>query len=767
MTILLRSMRIIAGELPQNIAWRVLIVIAPGEKLGLAAELGYDIAKANKGELTIATIVPEGDAIAQSLGRTTLAEAEQLAANNHIIITSSLLIELNNRDGAADLRKLVRDLDVDLLLVRADSAQRYHLNKVTCTVGILRGQWDILDQTPTAHRIKSILVPTAGGPHTRRSLDFLLPLATHLNIDITAFYGASAYLGQKERIHGQEILNDMLSSVNANEHIITKVVSVPTAVDGIVSEAQRNYDLVVIGANNSSLDQILFGNIVGGVVRESKKPVVIMRHHQTAGSTISDRFNTAAKRILPRLDTQNRTDTYVRIRRNSRPDIDFFVLIGLAAAIAALGLILNSPAVVIGAMLVAPLMSPIVGVGMAITLGDSRFLRLAFSAVIRGVLLAIVVGAVMGLFLRGQPLTAEVLARTQPTVLDLAVALFSGMAGAYALCYSNAAGALPGVAIAAALVPPLTSVGIAFTGGHYPESLGALLLFGTNFTAISAAAAFVFLVLGFRPTPSDKEKQTVRVRSVRIAVILLIINAAILGAATIELSSERAEEQLIYDVVEQKLMEVSDAELVELQTPDWESGSSILKLEIIARSSRTIPYQEVVELQEQIGATLREEIELSQLALNLTVIRVTELDPEIAPTATETPPPTDTPTPGPTPTDTPTHTPTPTVTATPTEIPLTDTPLPTATTVPTDTPVPTETPTATPTIPTAVISAPYGLNMRGRPDANSTLIAFLPSNAIVILLPEQAQDEQGNIWQQIEYEGVSGWTLAEFLNTSP
>lgn len=764
-------MRIIAGELPKNIAWRVLIVIAPGEKLGLAAELGYDIAKANKGELIIATIVPEGDAIAQSLGRTTLAEAEQLAANNQIIITTSLLIELNDRDGATDLRKLVRDLDVDLLLVRADSARRYHLNKVTCTVGILRGQWGILDQTPTAHRIKSILVPTAGGPHTRKSFDFLLPLATHLDIDITAFYGAPAYLGQKERIHGQEILNNMLSSVEANEHIITKVVSVPTAVEGIVSEAQRDYDLVVIGANNSSLDQILFGNIVGGVVRESKKPVVIMRHHQTAGSTISDRFNMAAKRILPRLNTQNRTETYIRIRRNSRPDIDFFVLIGLSAAIAALGLILNSPAVVIGAMLVAPLMSPIVGVGMAITLGDSRFLRLAFSAVIRGVLLAIVVGAVMGLFLRGQPLTAEVLARTQPTVLDLAVALFSGMAGAYALCYSNAAGALPGVAIAAALVPPLTSVGIAFSGGHYPESMGALLLFGTNFTAISAAAAFVFLLLGFRPTPSDKEKQTVRVRSVRIAVILLIINAAILGTATIQLTSELAEEQLIYDVVEQKLLEVSDAELVELDTPDWESGSSVLKLEIIARSSRTIPYQEVVELQEQIGATLQEEIELSQLALNLTVIRVTELDPEIAPTATNTPTPTDTPTPGPTPTNTPTPTPTPTPTntptPTPTQVPLTDTPSPTTTIIPTDTQVPTATPTATPTIPTAVVTAPYGLNMRDRPDVNSTLLAFLPNNAVVILLPEQARDEQGNIWQQIEYEGVSGWTLAEFLNDSP
>ncbi|MEZ4645706.1 MAG: DUF389 domain-containing protein [Chloroflexota bacterium] len=251
------------------------------------------------------------------------------------------------------------------------------------------------------------------------------------------------------------------------------------------------------------------------------------------------------RNLLPRLDLRQRTDAYVRIRRGARPDTDFFVLIGLSAMIAALGLLVNSPAVVIGAMLVAPLMSPIVGAGMAVVLGDARFLRLSLGAVARGVVLAIMVGALAGLLRMGQPPTAEILARTQPTMLDLAIALFSGMAGAYALCHSDAAGALPGVAIATALVPPLATVGISLSTGHYASALGALLLFTTNFVAISSATALIFLLLGFRPPQLPKERRVVQARSARIAVLLLITVSLLLGVTTFQLAQTSAQQDRI------------------------------------------------------------------------------------------------------------------------------------------------------------------------------------------------------------------------------
>ena len=227
--------------------------------------------------------------------------------------------------------------------------------------------------------------------------------------------------------------------------------------------------------------------------------------------------------------------------------------------IAALGLIVDSPAVVIGAMLVAPLMSPIVGTGMAIVLGDARFLRLSLVAVLRGVALAVAVGALSGLLYLDRPLTAELLARTEPTLLDLAIALFSGLAGAYALSNSDAAGALPGVAIAAALVPPLATVGISLTTGHEQEALGALLLFTTNFVAISSATALVFLILGFRPRIARRERHSARARNVRIAMMLLGIIAALLTTTTYRLARNSRLESHIRSVIYQSVLDVAEA----------------------------------------------------------------------------------------------------------------------------------------------------------------------------------------------------------------
>jgi uncharacterized hydrophobic protein (TIGR00271 family) len=407
-------------------------------------------------------------------------------------------------------------------------------------------------------------------------------------------------------------------------------------------------------------------------------------------------------------------------------------------------------------------MSPIVGTGLAIVLGDARFLRLAIGAVARGVGLAIVVGMVAGLLNLGEPLTPELLARTEPSLLDLGIALFSGMAGGYALSRSAAAGALPGVAIAAALVPPLSTVGIAFVTGHFQESLGAFLLFITNFVAISSATALVFIVLGFRPTHTQKRRQTVKARSVRVAFFLLIIVALLLFTTTYRLAQASAEEARVREVVRKSVIDVTGARVVdEIMMEEKEDQ---LQMELTVRSTHSIQHNQVVELQDQIGIELQR-----QVGLTLTVILVTELDPVIPPTQTATPTATDTATPGPT--QTPTLTPTatliptnnPTLTPTPTDMPTatpTNTVVPTATSEPTVTPTDTAVPTATPI--TAVINTPYGLNMRLDPGIDTPIVAFLAGGTeVVVLTGQQAADNL--MWQQIEYNGQIGWVSSEFL----
>jgi len=181
----------------------------------------------------------------------------------------------------------------------------------------------------------------------------------------------------------------------------------------------------------------------------------------------------------------------------------FITLIVLSTVIAALGLLANSAAVVIGAMLIAPLMTPILGIAVAIVLGDAHRLVVAIALVGTGIVLAIgaayVVAALAPGTVTADELTSELLARTAPSLLDLGVAIAAGLAAGYVLVHPKAGSSLPGVAIAVALVPPLATVGISLELGAVDEARGAFLLFATNLLAIVLAAMFVALLSGFTP----------------------------------------------------------------------------------------------------------------------------------------------------------------------------------------------------------------------------------------------------------------------------
>ena len=179
----------------------------------------------------------------------------------------------------------------------------------------------------------------------------------------------------------------------------------------------------------------------------------------------------------------------------------FFTLMVLSAAIAAFGLVNNSAAVVIGAMLVAPLMTPILAIAAAIVQGWSPRVVESVAIVGAGALAAIAVGIVVSFMtpaLRTDlPLPGELLARTYPNLIDLAIALAAGAAGGFVAVRTEASGALPGVGIAVALVPPLATVGLTAGLGMWELSFGALLLFATNLVAIVLAAGLVFVGAGF------------------------------------------------------------------------------------------------------------------------------------------------------------------------------------------------------------------------------------------------------------------------------
>jgi len=151
-------------------------------------------------------------------------------------------------------------------------------------------------------------------------------------------------------------------------------------------------------------------------------------------------------------------------------------------------------------MLVAPLMMPLLGGGLSLVQGNWPLWRSCQASVLLGFLSALIIGCLLGLIARvlDMSMTSELLARGEPSTLDLGVAFVSGIAASYCLARPRLSGALAGVAIAAALVPPIATTGICLAVGNYAVAQGAALLFGTNVVAIVIGAAVNFYIAGIR-----------------------------------------------------------------------------------------------------------------------------------------------------------------------------------------------------------------------------------------------------------------------------
>ena len=202
-----------------------------------------------------------------------------------------------------------------------------------------------------------------------------------------------------------------------------------------------------------------------------------------------------------RLDPQRKPQICSQIYNSAEfTSLNYWLEIIFSAGIATFGLVLNSPAVIIGAMLISPLMGPIMATGLSLAVGDLYLSIKAVGNLIASIALAICLSSLFVWLLPFHSVTAEILGRTKPNLLDLGIALFSGLAGSVAVSRSGGTGGvttLPGVAIAVALMPPLCTMGFGLGSGANMRIMGgAGLLFLTNLVAIVASAFAVFLSIG-------------------------------------------------------------------------------------------------------------------------------------------------------------------------------------------------------------------------------------------------------------------------------
>jgi len=211
------------------------------------------------------------------------------------------------------------------------------------------------------------------------------------------------------------------------------------------------------------------------------------------------------------------------ISGGSHPTNEYFTMLVISAIIATTGLLTNNVAVIIGGMLVSPLLMPIIGISLGAVKGDFELFSSAIEAEAKGVAIVIVLVAILTLMVPNAVVTGEILMRTAPTPLDLFVALASGTAAAYALTRKGISAALPGVAIAVAVMPPLCVVGIGFALKQPVVALGGALTFIANIVAINFAASAVFWLMEFSPHWSFAEEETKKKLQTSAVLLLLIL----------------------------------------------------------------------------------------------------------------------------------------------------------------------------------------------------------------------------------------------------
>jgi len=639
-------------------AYRILVPMSAGVERRLLVEMASSLAHGLHGEVIPLQVIPVADPLAVEEGQRLAYERNTLfqwstrdLARPDVITSPITRLARSVPEGILDT---AAEEDCDLILLSwsihaEESGNRLGrvldpvVRGATCDLAVVAFQSERLrDQaetiaamenggveTPggTTFSLKRILVPTAGGPHAPLAVRLALILAREYDAQVRSVYVTGPNATPEEVTQGRERIATTLECMRREADNLgleddgksgleaflaeSRVVPAESIVAGIVRAAEES-DLLLIGASEESLlDQFMFGNLPEQVARDSQVPVAMVKRYQGLRRFWIQRLWDTLFEAMPTLSTGEQVPIYKEIHRQARPDIDFFIMMGLSALIATFGLLQNSSAVIIGAMLVAPLFTPLLALSMGIVLGNIRLLRLAIEAMVKGIAVAIGVAALITILSPLKLGTPEILARTEPNLFDLGVALASGIAGAYAVARKDVATSLPGVAIAAALVPPLGVIGIGLAMGDMEIAGGATLLFATNLIAIAFSGSITFLLLGFRPTSRREGEARLRVALIS-SILLLVIISIPLASVFINAAHDSSVRQVLDEELEAYF---EGAPAYEMVAFDFTSNQDELDVSITLYAQEGLSETLGMELQQILTDRIGDPVRLELIAI--------------------------------------------------------------------------------------------------------------------------------------------------------
>jgi uncharacterized hydrophobic protein (TIGR00271 family) len=281
------------------------------------------------------------------------------------------------------------------------------------------------------------------------------------------------------------------------------------------------------------------------------------------------------------------------LRENAQTSSTYLVLMALSTMIATFGLFGDSAPVVIGAMILAPLMGPIISLAMGALRQDSLLIKNSIITIFWGVVIGLFFSILISLITPLEVLNDQILARIRPNLLDLGIAVASGVAGAYAYSKEEINKTLAGVAISVALVPPLAVAGIGIGWMDWSVFSGAMLLLGTNLAGIVMSAAITFLVLGFSPFRLAK-------RGLLISLGILIVIALPLGLSFNKMVNENL---IIQDLAGQEIPHglLREVKVVQMNP---------LRLSVTILSETVLTENDFEEIKSEIEEKIQQPIQL-------------------------------------------------------------------------------------------------------------------------------------------------------------
>lgn len=329
--------------------------------------------------------------------------------------------------------------------------------------------------------------------------------------------------------------------------------------------------------------------------------------------------------ITDDIHSVDRGDILSHLHDNTMLSLSYIILLSISTVVCTLGLLLDSPAIVIGGMIISPLMWPLMKIAAGISLAKQQYITQALTLLVVSILISLASSYIITLISPLKVLNAEILSRTQPTLLDIVVALSAGTVAALAIVQKKISSSLAGVAIATSLMPPLCVGGIGLALLHVQTATGGLLLFLANVVSIIFVAIFVFRIVGI----VKRGEEPLQKKGIFFVALMLIITAIPLVIFLNSYSFEAMAYQKTERILTETLQELSPAIYLENVTtrltkdPETKNDAIRVEADVLIPEDFTFSFEE----KEQIIAALEQEF-TQHVILNLRVQRSIDLQTE-------------------------------------------------------------------------------------------------------------------------------------------